>query len=150
MNTPRDFDNERHQREWQAQELARHKERLGVDPVADDARVARYRLLARALRHPPLDPLPDDFAAQVVARAERLSRTLDERVEIWLQRTLAALLAVAGAAAATLYGDAWLQALMPRPGSGTLATWALAIGACVGLTFALEHWRGGAERRESR
>ena len=53
------FDDPRTRSEWDAQERALREERLGV-PVGDDARVAEYRLLARALRHPPLDAVPVD------------------------------------------------------------------------------------------
>ena len=51
-----------HEREWQAQEHALQAERLGLDPAGDNARVRRYRLLARALRQPLPETLPGDFA----------------------------------------------------------------------------------------
>jgi hypothetical protein len=58
----RDFDTEREQREWEAQERGLQEERAGARS-GRDADVAQYRLIARALRTPRLAPLPSDFAA---------------------------------------------------------------------------------------
>ena len=62
------FDDAAREREWQAQEHALRAERLGLDPAAGDARVRRYRLLARALREPMPDALPADFAQRMAAQ----------------------------------------------------------------------------------
>jgi hypothetical protein len=61
----RDFDGEREQREWEAQDRAPREERTGARHV----RAAQYRLVARALRHPPPAAVPSDFASRVAAEA---------------------------------------------------------------------------------
>ncbi len=110
MSTERDFDEERERREWQAQESALRAERAGAR-ASGDPDVAQYRLIARALRNPPLAPLPSDFAARVAASAERSSRGANESVEMWLERGLVALLLLAGAAALLVYNGDWLREL---------------------------------------
>lgn len=132
------FDDPRARAEWDAQERALREERLGV-PVGDDARVAEYRLLARALRHPPLDAVPYDFAAQVARRAAA-GPAFDERLEGWLLRGLVALFAVAAVAVAGAYGGTWwpsgdaLGTVLPD-GAGT---WASAVIACVALSWLMQ------------
>lgn len=132
------FDDPRARAEWDAQERALREERLGV-PVGPDPRVAEYRLLARALRHPPLDAVPVDFATQVARRAAA-GPAFDERLEGWLLRGLVTLFAVATLAVAGLYGGAWwpsgdaLGAALPD-GAGT---WASAVIACVALSWLLQ------------
>jgi hypothetical protein len=136
MSTPRDFENEREQREWDAQERAVRAERANAQ-AGSDATVAQYRLVARALRTPVLDALPRDFAAQTAARAERIA---SEHVEVWLERALVALLLLAGAAALLFYSEEPLVSFsfsLPEraePGVETVLSWSLAIAACVGLS----------------
>jgi hypothetical protein len=138
----RDFDTEREQREWDAQESALRAERTGVAATGEGADVARYRLVARALRSPPLDAVPNDFAARVAASVERRSRGADENVELWLERGLVALLLLAGAAALVVYNGDWLRELSfsvpERAASGiqTIVSWSLAIAVCVGISSA--------------
>ena len=103
MSNGRDFDREREQREWDAQERAMRGERAGSAPVGE-ADVEQNRLIARALRTPPIDAIPLDFAAQTAARAAREARLANEAVEIWLGRGLVASLLVAGAVAIRVYG----------------------------------------------
>jgi anti-sigma factor RsiW len=137
-----DFDKERERREWDVQERALHAERTGARPN-DDADVAEYRLVARALRNPPLSPIPSDFAARVAASVERSSRGASESVEVWLERGLVALLLLAGATAVVVYNGDWLRELsfsVPERaavGIETIVSWSLAIAACVGLSSAL-------------
>lgn len=139
----RDFDTEREQREWDAQESALRAERLGDAETSGGADVAQYRLVMRALRSPPLGSLPSDFAARVAARAERDSRGTNESVELWLERGLVALLVLAGAAALIVYNGDWLRELsfsVPERaqfGIQTIVSWSLAIAACVGISSAL-------------
>jgi hypothetical protein len=136
MSTPRNFDEER---EWEAQESALRAERGGAAPASDPA-ACEYRIIARALRTPPLDALPADFAARAAARAERESRIANENVEIWLERGLVALLLLAGAVALRVYGDESLFGLsfsLPERatfGIQNVLSWSLAIAACVGLS----------------
>lgn len=144
MSNGRDFDDERAQREWDAQESALRAERAGSAAVGDSD-VAQYRLIARALRTPELDALPRDFAAQTAARALREARLANESVEIWLGRGLVALLLLAGVAAIRAYADESLLGLsfsVPEGaafGIQSVISWSLAVAACVGISsvFAL-------------
>src|SRR6185503_17201786 len=63
------FDDPAREREWLAQERALDAERRGLAPAGDNARVRRYRLLARALREPMPVALPADFARRMAAQA---------------------------------------------------------------------------------
>jgi hypothetical protein len=137
MSNGRNFDDERAQREWDAQENALRAERTGGR--SGDAGVAEYRLIARALRTPPLDALPSDFAARTAARALREQRVANETVEIWLERGLVALLLLAGAAAVFAYRDSLPELSFSVPDGATLGiqtvlSWSFAVAACVGLS----------------
>ena len=131
-------------REWDAQERALRAERLKLDAGHGDARTAQYRMIARALRQPPVSPMPPDFAAQVAARVAGAPR-LDERVEAWLQRLLSGLLAVVAAGALAMYGPQWMPAftgLLPD-GAGAVTGWAGAVALCAAMTWGLQHLRRG-------
>ena len=136
-----ELDGERGQREWEAQERAVADERSGA-PSTGDRNVDAYRLVARALRAPPLAPLPSDFAARTAARARALHAG-NERVEVWLERGLLALLLLAGAAALFTYNRDWLRELdlsVPEGaamGIRIVAGWAIAVAACLGISSAL-------------
>ncbi len=146
MSTERDFD-EREQREWQAQERALRAERAGERSQGDPA-VAQYRLIARALRDPPLAPLPSDFAVRTAARAAG-AHAANERIDVWLGRALLALLLLAGVVVVLVYsGDSLRELSVSLPERAalrmqTLASWGMAIAACVALTsgFALTRKR---------
>jgi hypothetical protein len=127
------------EREWQAQERALHDARNGVPSV--DPLAARYRAVADALRAPLPDLLPPDFAARVAARVRRAP--LDERLEGSLVRSLTTLLGLSGAVTAALYGKQWLPAILaPLPlDSASAVNWALALGACVAMTWLVEPLR---------
>ena len=138
----RDFDTEREQREWEAQERALLEERAGAR-AKGDASIAQYRLIARALRSPRLAPLPGDFAARAAARAAVESRAASERVEVWLERGLIALLLVAGGVALSVFNGEWLVETLSfsvpegaAPSIQTLVSWSIAIAACVGISSA--------------
>ena len=129
-------------REWEAQERALRAERLKLDAGPGDARTAQYRLIARALRPPPVSPMPPDFAAQVAARVAGAPR-VDERVEAWLQRLLSGLLAIVAAGALAMYGPQWMPAftgLLPD-GAGAATGWAGAVALCAAMTWGLQHLR---------
>ena len=138
MSNGRDFDDERAQREWDAQESALRAERTGGR--SGDAGVAEYRLIARALRTPPLDALPSDFAARTAAQASREQRVpRTRRVEVWLERGLVALLLLGGAAALFAYRDSLPELSFSVPagatvGIQTVLSWSVAVAACVGLS----------------
>jgi hypothetical protein len=146
MSTERDFD-EREQREWAAQERALRAERSGERSQGDPT-VAQYRLIARALRDPPLAPLPSDFAVRTAARVAG-AHALSEQVDVWLGRALLALLLLAGVAAVIVYsGDSLRDFSLSMPERAalrmqTLASWGMAIAACVALSsgFALARKR---------
>lgn len=130
--------------EWRAQERAIAEERRGDDPAALDARVAQYRLIARALRHPPLDPVPFDLAARLAAGVGAPPRSADERLERLLLRGLLTLLALSGTAVTAIYGAGWVSAVITAlpenlvATAGTLANWGGTLLACIGLSWALE------------
>jgi hypothetical protein len=141
MSKGSDFDSEREQREWQAQETATRGERAG-SAAPGDASVEQYRLIARALRTPRIDAIPLDFAAQTAARALREERLANETLEIWLGRGLVALLLVAGAIAIRVYGgDSLLDFSFSVPdgasfGIQSVVSWSLAVAACIGVSSA--------------
>jgi hypothetical protein len=137
MSKGRDFDNEREQREWETQETALRAERTGGR--SSGAGAAEYRLIARALRTPPIDPLPSDFAARMAARALRDQRIANETVEVWLERALVAVLIVAGAFTLLTYRDALPELSFSVPaqaavGIQSVLGWSFAVAACVGLS----------------
>ena len=138
MSNGRDFDNEREQREWDAQESALRAEHAGSAPNGDKG-VAQYRVIARALRTPQLDAIPRDFAAQTAARALHEARVANENVEVWLGRGLVALLVLAGAVALRVYGGSLLDFSFSVPESATMGIqsvvgWSLAVAMCVGIS----------------
>jgi hypothetical protein len=139
MSNGRDFDSEREQREWDAQESAVRAERSGSAPGGDKG-VAQYRVIARALRTPQLDAIPRDFAAQTGADALRDARLANESVEVWLGRGLVALLLLAGAAALRVYGgESLLGFSFSVPDTAAMNVqavvgWSLAVAACVGIS----------------
>jgi hypothetical protein len=138
MSLGTDFDSEREQREWDAQESALRAERAGGAAGGDES-VAQYRAIARALRTPRLDAIPRDFAAQTAARALREARVANESVEVWLGRGLVALLVLAGAAALRAYGGSLLDFSFSVPDSTAMRIqsvvgWSLAVAACVGIS----------------
>jgi hypothetical protein len=137
MSKGRDIDRVREQREWDAQESALRAERAGGRSNGGDA--SEYRLIARALRTPPLDPLPGDFAARTAARALREQRIANETVEVWLERGLLVLLLLAGAATLLAYRDSLPGLSLSVPAGATVGIqsvlgWSLAVAACVGLS----------------
>jgi len=140
------FDDPAREREWQVQERARDAERRGLDPAADDARVRRYRLLARALREPMPGALPADFARRMaaqVAAAPSRRQVAGTRFESTLASALVVMLLVAGGVVLAYYGNAWLPAFRGLlPSSGTPATgWLLALGGCLGASWLLGLWQ---------
>ena len=114
--------------------------------TSNDPLVARYRVIARALRQPLPDALPADFARTLAAQVQ--DAPLDTRVEQGLMRALVALLALSGTVVAALYGQDWwpaIVALLPLS-SGVAVNWALALGACVGASWLVEQVRNTSDR----
>ena len=139
------FDDPAHEREWLAQERARHCELLQHDRVGDDARNQRYRLLARALRAPLRETLPAQFAKRVAARAAAVpaKRVLaDSRFEFVLTLALGLVLIVAAGTIMTIYAGTWLPAfgaLLPAP-QAPARGWLLALAGCVGASWLCGQW----------
>lgn len=137
------FDDTASEREWLAQERAVRAERLGLDPNGDDARVQRYRLIARALRQPPAEALPDDFAQQVAALAMQASAppetSRERRLEATTFACVTGIFVIAGVATIILYHQAWLPTLrltLPALDPQTIR-WPLAFAGCLGLSWLL-------------
>ncbi len=135
------------ERTWQLQEQALRAAR-GRSDEPDAAALADRRLL-RALREPPLSPLPADFAAGVARlAAPQATRAVDTRLE----RLLGAALGIALGAAALVQGleqgAQWLRIVAeqasPLP-PGTLRL-GLALAACVGCSWLI----GLLPRRQAR
>ena len=134
---------EAEEREWLAQERALREERNRVAGDGD-ATVAAYRDVVRALRVPPPDAPPADFARTVAAACGRQHARADTRLEQQVQRVLLAVLAVAALAACAIYGDDWLrasQAALPLLDRGTTLNWSAALAACLGLSWAMDALR---------
>lgn len=133
------FDDPRVQREWLLQERAQQQERAGVPMSGDDPHLAQYRLLARALRAPVMEPIPFDFAAQVARRAEVIASTSD-RMERYLQQLLLGGLVLLGVGFAWTSSASWLPTLLQVMPQGTLS-WGPIVAACCALTWG---WDGVA------
>ncbi|RDY67819.1 hypothetical protein [Lysobacter soli] len=126
--------------EWQAQEHALEQERRGqpLDPA--DSRLAEYRLIARALRTPAMEPVPYDLAAQIVRHVEGMPAA-GELFERWLLRVLTAIFAIAVIAVVAAYGAQWMPAfasLWPSL-SPQSADWAGLLVGCLAVSLA---WQG--------
>lgn len=141
MNTRNPFDNEA-QREWDVQERALRDERGGLAVTSDDAALADYRRIARALRT-PLPPVPADFAADVARAAPATPAADGERLERGLLRGLFMLLALSMLAVGGYFGGEWLRALSQLVARTPVNAghWLLALLACVALSWMLQHLR---------
>ncbi|MET4728775.1 hypothetical protein ABIE09_002586 [Lysobacter enzymogenes] len=134
-NNDRDarFDDPATAREWALQERAREHERAGAPMSEGDPRLAQYRLLSRALRAPPMEPIPYGFAEQVARRAAAAADAGD-RVERWLQQLL--LFGLIAAGAGMVLGGAaswWPQAMaqLQRLPEAGVSWGAVAVACCL-------------------
>lgn len=120
--------------EWQLQELAR----LGKpasDSTNDD--LLAYRAIDRALRSPPDDTLPTDFAASVARIAQGQGFVRNDGFEQNLIRILVAVLGISGGVAIAMFSGELLQgtfASLVQLGDATLG-WSSAALACLGLSW---------------
>jgi hypothetical protein len=138
----RSLDALRMEAEWQAQERAREQERRGLPLDPADPRLAEYRLIARALRTPAMEPVPYDLAAQIVRHVEG-TPAVGELLERWLLRGLGVLFALAALVAIATYGDQWAPAfteLLPKVSSQS-ADWTGLLVGCLAISLA---WQGVA------
>lgn len=134
------------EREWLAQEQAIRRERLHLDPAQDDPRTRRYRLLARALREPPQDTLPADFARHIAAQvnARPIRQPLaGTHLELVLTFMLGIIFLLAAGAVTVIYGSAWLPSIntaLPVPEPSAIR-WLLAFAGCIGTSWLLGTWQ---------
>ena len=101
----------------------------------------------RALRREADAGPPADFARSVAALAR--DRTAEPEVERWLLRALVMVLAIAGIAVAVMQGRQWLPAFesLPMLGGATATNWAIAMLACVALSWTLDRLRLARHQR---
>lgn len=134
---------------WQAQEQA-----LRAAPAQPDAAALADRRLARALREPPLSPIPFDFAAEVARQAlpARAAAPAEAGFERVLGTGLGAVLVLAAVIVGLGQAGEWLRIALehvpPLP-SGTLRL-GVALAACVGFSWLiglLPRWQMRAPRR---
>jgi len=150
MNTKSTFDDDNVRREWEAQERAIHEERR-MASTSDDVRVAQYRFIARALRHPPIDSLPANFAYRTAAWIEGLADVADDRFESTLQRALIVLMVIGSVGTMILFGNAWLPTFVESLPHAIVAEltgltrWGAVIAVCLGVSWALGRWRNGIQ-----
>ncbi|HZX77401.1 hypothetical protein [Lysobacter sp.] len=132
---PHDAGWRRHDEEWRAQERALQQERRGLPLDPADSRLAEYRLIARALRTPAMEPLPFDLAAQIVQRVAD-AQMFGERVERWLLRGLMGALVVAAMVVVDAYGASWWPAFAALwPASSTPSSdWSVLVVACLAIS----------------
>ena len=130
------------EREWLAQEQAMRDERIGASVAGNDGPEAQYRIVARALREPPAESLPPDFARQVARMAEARAEA-GVQIEPLVLRALGAVLGVSGVAALAYYGREAVAGVDPQ-----MLQWALAIGACAAMTWSLDWARRWMHRGE--
>jgi hypothetical protein len=148
MNHPVPSFDDAHEREWQAQEHALQAERLGLDPAGDDARVRRYRVLARTLRQPLPETLPADFAQRVAARVATLP-AMSASAESILLILLAGIFVVAAGVVLARDEQTWLPAIratLPAADPQGLR-WPLAFVGCLGLSWLLSQWQRHVQHR---
>lgn len=134
-------------REWALQERARHDARAGARGHVEDPDLDAYQRIAQALRTPPAERLPSNFAFQVAQLAARLPKAsrLDLRLEQWLVRGLVATMVLGGVVVAAIYGGSWLGTL-ESSGVGA-GGWVATLLACVLLTWGMQGWRLLQHRR---
>ena len=149
MNT-RDHESHIDEREWQAQERALQDARRGVPATPVDLLAARYRTVADALRVPPADLLPADFAQRVARQAEANARAPatapaepDPRFERGLLQVVLVVFGLASAVVVAMYGQQWLPPIMQllHLDSAVAVNWTLALAACLGTTWLTEQLR---------
>ena len=140
-----------HEDEWLAQERAVQAERLGLDPSGDDARVQRYRMLARTLRTPLPETLPDDFARQVGARVARLGvpPPVGSRFESIVLITLVGIFVVAAGVVLARDEQTWLPSIraMLSAANPHSLRWPLTFVGCLGLSWVLAQWQRYFQQR---
>lgn len=136
-----------HDDEWQAQEQALQRERAqAARDDRDNAQVRSYRVVMRALKQPPPDLLPGNFAEQMAARAER-DTVAPARLENGLLAALMTALIGGSIVLTVLDGRDWLHAiasvrLIANP-------WIYALLGCLAISQGIA-WLRPTGRRDHR
>lgn len=132
-----------HDEEWQAQEQALRRERAqDARDVHDSAQVQGYRMVMRALKQPPPDLLPGNFAERVAALAEREAIPAP-RLENGLLVALMTTLVCGLIALATIDGRDWLHAIANLHLFGN--PWVYALLGCLAMSQGIA-WLRPADR----
>jgi hypothetical protein len=135
---PSEFDHPLQAREWQLQERAREDERSGRPTADADARLLRYRLIAREL-YRPLDAalpasMPDLVVANIEQEAQRRRRSV-RRFRFWSLASPLLVFAACILMLTAVYGTQWLVMPDLGTGAGTLVNpWLLALLGCGALS----------------
>ena len=136
-----------HDHEWQAQEQALQRERTQhARDERDNAQVRSYRVVIRALKQPPPDLLPGNFAERVATLAERQA-IAPLRLEDGLLAALMTALVCGVIALAMIDGQDWLHAianirLIANP-------WVYALLGCLALSQGIAWLRPVGHRPEA-
>jgi hypothetical protein len=151
MNTSHESDPAAFEREWQLQERALQHERARLDASADDARVSRYRLLARSLRQPLQETLPTDFAYRIAAMASAREVLADDAEQRFDRRLLQAAIGVFGLVIVGVivwYGGDWLVPTSATARVGALLgnRWLLMLTACLAVSVMTQRVARGLDR----
>ena len=96
------------------------------------------RLVTKVLCNPPLDPMPPGLSAQIV-RYVRIQERRRDRLELWLQYALMALMLAMLIWIALRWGEqgAWFSTSL----YGQSAICSLVILTCFGMYKSFEHWQ---------
>src|SRR5208282_2696429 len=137
------------EREWQAQELARLSECLGLDLAREDVLARRYRLLSRALRQPLPDALPIDFAERVAARVPAppaMWVSASSRFDSIVLAVLGSTLVLSAVLVLARGGQNWLPGIRAtlEAANPNHLRWPLAFVGCLGLSAILWQWQSRA------
>ena len=145
------MNNDHDQREWEAQERARHRARRG-EPASPGMPAREpgdesdaYRRIAEALRQPPAVDLPADFAARIASVAEARPRAAAPApaaavFERQLMRVLVGAFAPCAVFAGAVYGGRVLAQLQAMAGAQGLQ-WMALLAASLCVSWALESLR---------
>jgi len=102
------------EREWDDQESALESLRSG-NPIANEARIAQYKIIFTVLASQPIPALSLGFASRVALLAYLRSdkaRKIERRFEYGLTAMMLTALAIVASLASIFFGTAWLKPLL--------------------------------------